>query len=765
MANLSNINNILRISSSGVGLNKDNTGPSELDIESAGADIIDMTRTGQKTYRFAISGASAFSLFDVAANADRLVINSAGNATFAGNVTANTGSKITSSSADTTFSIETTSGTTIFPILDFVSSHSTAGTRIRVDGTDVISIDKSQNATFAGETYFNKGVRFYRYTDQANYWSVYTNTDDSLRFNYNGSGNDEITIDSSGNSTFAGNVNITGGTTSGLNITTSGTQDTININRAANNDNAITKYQTASVDKWIVGLRNTGDDNFRFYSYGTSTDVLTIDQTNGNVGIGQTPYSYSRLSTEGSDNTSSNYAFIAYNQNTDAILACRNDGQVTMPTGNVGIGTSLPTTALTIRKAISPTGYGEQASMIEFKSYYTGYDTETVKSAIHSGVSGQTGLQTARGFMSFWTSSYSATGVENLTEKMRIESDGNVGIGTASPGYPLEVNGRVAISSASAPQLLFFEPGRTYTEAMRLLRYEDKLSLTYGWNANEEALTVVGTGSTAGYVGIGTISPSRALDVTQTALIQGAGNVNAGTLALGPRASGVGKWSTISGAHYNQSSGSGNGSGAAGIMMIGTYGANGENDIYIGGGLYEVNAATRIGFYTHTTDTSTAGGTERMRITSGGNVEIASGGSLYLKNSGGNNWNILSYGNGQLYLQQDGVTNLGVFDGTSGAYTALSDVNKKKDFEDSKIGLKEVMGLKPKLYRMKTHSEDSDKLLGFLAQEVKEFIPQAYVENGADDNKFIGLNEMPIIAALTKAIQELTARIETLENN
>ena len=45
MANLSNINNILRVSSSGVGINKNNTGPSELDIESAGADMIDMTRT------------------------------------------------------------------------------------------------------------------------------------------------------------------------------------------------------------------------------------------------------------------------------------------------------------------------------------------------------------------------------------------------------------------------------------------------------------------------------------------------------------------------------------------------------------------------------------------------------------------------------------------------------------------------------------------------------------------------------------------------
>ena len=59
-------------------------------------------------------------------------------------------SKATSSSADTTFKIETTSGSTIFPILDFVSSHSSVGGKIRQDGSDVISFDNSQNTTFAG---------------------------------------------------------------------------------------------------------------------------------------------------------------------------------------------------------------------------------------------------------------------------------------------------------------------------------------------------------------------------------------------------------------------------------------------------------------------------------------------------------------------------------------------------------------------------------------------------------------------------------------
>ena len=82
--------------------------------------------------------------------------------------------------------------------------------------------------------------------------------------------------------TLTGSLNITGGTTHSLNITTSGTQDTIKIDRAANDDNAIIKYQTASTDKWIVGLRNTGDDNFRFFNYGTSSDVLILD-TSGNA--------------------------------------------------------------------------------------------------------------------------------------------------------------------------------------------------------------------------------------------------------------------------------------------------------------------------------------------------------------------------------------------------------------------------------------------------------------------------------------------------
>ena len=97
---------------------------------------------------------------------------------------------------------------------------------------------------------------------------------------------------------------------------------------------------------------------------------------------------------------------------------------------------------------------------------------------------------------------------------------------------------------------------------------------------------------------------------------------------------------------------------------------------------------------------------------------------------------------------------------TTGVYTPLSDITKKKDFEISKIGLNEILQLRPTLYRMKSESDLTSKQLGFLAQEVKEFIPQAYVESG----DFIGLNYQAITSALVKAVQELSAKIEQLEN-
>ena len=159
---------------------------------------------------------------------------------------------------------------------------------------------------------------------------------------------------------------------------------------------------------------------------------------------------------------------------------------------------------------------------------------------------------------------------------------------------------------------------------------------------------------------------------------------------------------------------------------------------------------------------------ERMRITSGDDVYVtrnadASRFGILNTKSGGNNWYLNSYSNGSLYMQIN-TSNLGVFDGTTGVYTPLSDINKKKDFEQSTIGLNAILGLKPTLYRMKSDDTEGNKELGFIAQEVKDLIPQAYVESGEDENKFIGLNYNAIVAALVKSVQELKAEIDELKN-
>jgi hypothetical protein len=150
-------------------------------------------------------------------------------------------------------------------------------------------------------------------------------------------------------------------------------------------------------------------------------------------------------------------------------------------------------------------------------------------------------------------------------------------------------------------------------------------------------------------------------------------------------------------------------------------------------------------------------------------LSTGSGSGYFWENrSGGvtstSNWYGWYTSAGTIFLY-NGSANIASINSSSGAYTALSDVTKKKDFEDSSIGLSAVMQLKPKLFRMLDDADDTPKQLGFVAQDVKDIIPQAYVEQsvldaGNNNATYIGLNDRPIIAALTKAIQELKAEFD-----
>lgn len=150
------------------------------------------------------------------------------------------------------------------------------------------------------------------------------------------------------------------------------------------------------------------------------------------------------------------------------------------------------------------------------------------------------------------------------------------------------------------------------------------------------------------------------------------------------------------------------------------------------------------------------------------NVQAGAGAVINISNAAtaGIGWDFgLIPGSADFVWRYD-ANNRASINSSTGAYTAVSDRNLKKNFETSKIGLAEIMQIETTLFNMVDDADDAPKHLGFIAQQVKPFIPQAYVESSG----FIGLQDRPILAAAIKAIQEqqtliqdLTARLEALE--
>mgnify|MGYP003133812776 CR=1 FL=1 len=120
---------------------------------------------------------------------------------------------------------------------------------------------------------------------------------------------------------------------------------------------------------------------------------------------------------------------------------------------------------------------------------------------------------------------------------------------------------------------------------------------------------------------------------------------------------------------------------------------------------------------------------------------------------------------------------------TDNAWTQSSDVRKKRNIKDAKLGLDFINDLRPVTYQWKPnydfpedfpeYSKENNMNLdavmhGMIAQEVKEAIDKSGVERFGgwkeDENGCQRLSKEMFVFPLIKAVQELTAKVEELES-
>lgn len=164
--------------------------------------------------------------------------------------------------------------------------------------------------------------------------------------------------------------------------------------------------------------------------------------------------------------------------------------------GNVGIGTTSPSEKLEVNGTVK-----------------SNFPLGTLQLGKYSFGNGETFIE-GGGDLTYSEMWFSTFG----TERMRITSGGNVGIGTTSPGSKLDVNGSINVSSS----------GNIFTAATSGIFFNGNNSYATGlYNDGNNRIRIATNGSdkvwieSNGNVGIGTTSPNALLDVAGDALING----------------------------------------------------------------------------------------------------------------------------------------------------------------------------------------------------------------------------------------------------
>jgi hypothetical protein len=341
---------------------------------------------------------------------------------------------------------------------------------------------------------------------------------------------------------------------------------------------------------------------------------------------------------------------------------------------------------------------------------------------------------------------------EGGVESMRIDSSGNLGIGTSSPSQKLHVNGGalvkndsgfVRVDNAAGTGFPFMNPNGYYVDG----GWQARIYASGVGNNQSMLFDTVGTErmriDTSGNVGIGTSSPANKLDVqgVVSALysFESTGAVQANSankIAMSLESASVGR-----------------------IAVFGT-------------------DSSTFGTTVFSRAKSTGGTTESMRIDTSGNLLVGtttaygtnSRFSLFVANNTSHGMTFRPEANSGYravnFNNSAGSSNVGFIDCSTSAttYSTSSDYRLKHDIQPMTGALAKVAALKPVTYKWNADNSESQ---GFIAHELQAVVPECVVgEKDAVDAEgnpvYQGIDTSFLVATLTAAIQEQQALITTL---
>jgi hypothetical protein len=373
-------------------------------------------------------------------------------------------------------------------------------------------------------------------------------------------------------------------TNSGLNVVASDIASYTRMVISYSGNVGIGTTSPTSILDTVVSSGGTSGLRFRGYSDASTPYLLSLGT-----------YSYSDIfriaSVNGlvSLNNTGAYGLTLGTNNTERV-------RITS-TGDVGIGTTNPFAKLHVR-----TG-GNEGTIAIGNEVYPGL--------LYSNAgSGEFRIDnrssSAAGYITFFPNGQQTT---LGSEAMRITTNGNIGIGTTSPGEKLHVVGNILVEGLSDSRLyLGSNIGQTFSLGTVYDGSYDSMFVEYSALGSPKILTIRGNGS----VGIGTTSPAQQFHITQN-------------MALGLTGGSIGDtnsilFPTVNGTHAGVPNGiyytkKGNWGGQIDIRTSYDWGYSTDN------AKISLNGAAGNGI-TFSTGASALGSTERVRIDELGNVGI-----------------------------------------------------------------------------------------------------------------------------------------------